>query len=176
VQSQVKKEKMTMLMQDPSTGYLHEVPESANPFGGVVYDGFGNPVGLLGLGRSRGRRGHRGGAPPSPMPGAMDPSMPPEDVEMDGYGYDAGYGYDGLGNPVGFLPGQLPHLWRRPWPQEWGWRRAPLPYTGLGPQRMYMRCAVWPGPKGLVPRHALTMAPASPAAAASAGRRRRRRR
>ena len=37
----------------------------------------------------------------------------------------------------------------RPWPT--GWQRANLPYTGLGPNRMYMRCAVWPGPKGLVP-------------------------
>jgi hypothetical protein len=42
---------------------------------------------------------------------------------------------------------------RRPWPR--GWRRPPLPYTGLGPRRLYMRCAVWPGPKGLVPGYAV---------------------
>ncbi len=45
----------------------------------------------------------------------------------------------------------------RPWPL--GWQRPPLPYTGLGPQRMYMRCAVWPGPQGLVPGHAANMPP-----------------
>jgi hypothetical protein len=43
----------------------------------------------------------------------------------------------------------------RHWPL--GWRRPPLPYTGLGPRRLYMRCAVWPGPKGLVPAHAAQM-------------------
>ena len=37
----------------------------------------------------------------------------------------------------------------RPFPL--GWQRPSLPYTGLGPRRMYMRCAVWPGPQGLVP-------------------------
>lgn len=40
----------------------------------------------------------------------------------------------------------------RRWPL--GWRRPPLPYTGLGPRRVYMRCAMWPGPKGLVPAYA----------------------
>jgi len=38
-----------------------------------------------------------------------------------------------------------------------GWIRPPLPYTGLGPRRLYMRCAVWPGPRGLVPRYAAQM-------------------
>jgi hypothetical protein len=41
---------------------------------------------------------------------------------------------------------------RRPSPR--GWRHPSLPYTGLGPRRLYMRCAVWPGPKGMVPAHA----------------------
>ena len=59
--------------------------------------------------------------------------------------------------------------YRRPWPL--GWIRPQLPYTGLGPNRMYMRCAVWPGPKGLVPTLAM-----QPGAAAGAGSRRRRRR
>lgn len=44
---------------------------------------------------------------------------------------------------------------RRPWPM--GWRRPSLPYTGLGPRRLYMRCAVWPGPRALVPAHAAAM-------------------
>ena len=34
-----------------------------------------------------------------------------------------------------------------------------LPYTGLGPRRLYMRCAVWPGPQGLVPGYAANMSP-----------------
>ncbi|HTP98180.1 MAG TPA: hypothetical protein VMN56_02560 [Casimicrobiaceae bacterium] len=46
---------------------------------------------------------------------------------------------------------------RPPWPT--GWQHAHLPYTGLGPNRMYMRCAVWPGPKGLVPGYAANMPP-----------------
>jgi hypothetical protein len=41
------------------------------------------------------------------------------------------------------------------WPR--GWIRPQLPYTGLGPKRLYMRCAVWPGPKGLVPGYAAQM-------------------
>src|SRR5262249_14379703 len=44
---------------------------------------------------------------------------------------------------------------RRPWPS--GWIRPAVPYTGLGPRRVYMRCATWLGPKGLVPRWAAQM-------------------
>jgi hypothetical protein len=67
----------------------------------------------------------------------------------------------------------------RHWPL--GWRRPPLPYTGLGPRRLYMRCAVWPGPKGLVPAHAAQMPAAAiqqmaAQRAAGMGRHRRRRR
>ena len=52
-----------------------------------------------------------------------------------------------------FMPGGMP----RPWPL--GWIRPSLPYTGLGPRRLYMRCAVWPGPQGLVPANAANMSP-----------------
>ncbi len=38
-----------------------------------------------------------------------------------------------------------------PPPVPLGWQRPVLPYTGPEPQRMYMRCSVWPGPAGLVP-------------------------
>jgi hypothetical protein len=59
-----------------------------------------------------------------------------------------------------------------------GWVRPGMPYTGLGPTRMYMRCATWPGPAGLVPATAAqaTPAAAAPAAAGRRGRRRGRRR
>jgi hypothetical protein len=77
-----------------------------------------------------------------------------------------------------------PPYWRPPTPWPTGWVRPQLPYTGLGPKRLYMRCAVWPGPKGLVPSFAaLTPAQAQAAAmqqaaqqaAAAVGRRRYRR-
>lgn len=74
---------------------------------------------------------------------------------------------------------QRARMGARHWPL--GWRRPPLPYTGLGPRRLYMRCAVWPGPKGLVPAHAAQMPAAAiqqmaAQRAAGMGRHRRRRR
>ena len=44
-----------------------------------------------------------------------------------------------------------------------GWRRPPVPYTGLRPRRVYLRCSAWPGPRGLVPVSAATATPAGPA-------------
>lgn len=64
--------------------------------------------------------------------------------------------------------------WRRPWPT--GWIRPPLPYTGLGPNRLYLRCAVWPGPRGLVPALAMQPQAAAPGGMVRRGRRRFRRR
>jgi hypothetical protein len=73
-------------------------------------------------------------------------------------------------------------------PQPIGWVTPALPYTGRLPRRMYLRCSVWPGPKGLVPAIANLPVPAVPgvpgmpvpaaaaAAAMAVGRRRRRRR
>src|SRR5262249_51175428 len=49
---------------------------------------------------------------------------------------------------IGGMAARFP-AFRPPWPL--GWIRPQLPYTGLGPRRLYMRCAVWPGPRGLVP-------------------------
>src|SRR5262249_8903269 len=73
--------------------------------------------------------------------------------------------------PAGAMPA------RRPWPPRsippsrrpgrLGWLRPSLPSTGLGPTRLYMRCAVWPGPQGLVPAVA-----AQTPAAGGMGRRR----
>jgi len=63
-----------------------------------------------------------------------------------------------------------------------GWIPRPYPYTGLRPRRVYMRCLVWRGPRGLVPARAAHTPPtavAPPATAAAAqpavGRMRRRR-
>ena len=44
-----------------------------------------------------------------------------------------------------------------------GWRRPPIPYTGLRPRRVYLRCSAWPGPRGLVPVNAATATPQGPA-------------
>jgi len=86
-------------------------------------------------------------APPAPqIPGL--PSFPtPQGFPMG----------SGVPMPAGF-PG-LPSF-RPPWPA--GWVRPPLPYTGLGPRRLYMRCAVWPGPRGLVPAFAQNAPPQPP--------------
>jgi hypothetical protein len=42
-----------------------------------------------------------------------------------------------------------------------GWIPRPSPYTGLRPRRVYMRCLVWRGPKGLVPARAAQTPPAA---------------
>ncbi len=195
-----------MLVQDQMTGYVSEVPDHLYGYEGyygeypenigesqMLYDGLGNPVGLFplipkiaslaskalpavssiasripGVGRLFGG-GRRPGLPIPP--GLPMPRLP-------------------FPLPVPFpRPGGMPS--RPPWPL--GWVRPQLPYTGLGPRRLYLRCAVWPGPRGLVPAAAAQALPAAPgtpaaaaqqaaataaaaAAAAAAGRRRRRRR
>ena len=66
---------------------------------------------------------------------------------------------------------------RAPWPA--GWRRPDVPYTGPQPRRVYMRCAVWRGPGGLVPINPGQAPVATAPAAAGApmpGRRHRRHR
>ena len=88
--------------------------------------------------------------------------------------------------PAGWRP--TPAAMRPPMP-AWmrpripaGWKRPQVPYTGVKPRRLYMRCAVWRGPGGLVPINPgqPAVAPAVPAAVSmgsgrhrSRGRRRR---
>jgi hypothetical protein len=94
-------------------------------------------------------------------PGALSPMpVPLPSPPIGPSGMPMQMGPTGL--PVGptgmpFMPPAIPT----------GWIRPPLPYTGLGPRRLYMRCAVWPGPSGLVPEIA-AQAPAAPAQAAAA--------
>lgn len=59
-----------------------------------------------------------------------------------------------------------------------GWQRPQVPYTGVQPRRVYMRCAVWRGPSGLVPIHPgqPPVAPVPAAAPPGPGRYRRRHR
>lgn len=161
-----------MLMQDQFSGYVHEVPQYA--LGEVVYDGLGNPVGFspfdlikrvvsapfnLVRGAVQGIGNLVRGGPQPPVP--FQPPIPaPGGAPM----YPQ-YPY----RPMSFG--------RRPWPL--GWNRSSLPYTGLGPKRLYMRCAVWPGPAGLVPANVGpggAMIPGFPGAGGGRRRRRRRRR
>jgi hypothetical protein len=176
-----------MLVQDTLSGYLHEVPDQL--YGGyfgelpeyaeapVVYDGlggFGYPVGLPFLPAIAAALPSIAGLASKALPavsgllgklpgvgglvqgliGGGVPGMPPLPIPP----------LPGLPALPGFppLPGAMP--FRPPWPA--GWIHPPLPYTGLGPRRLYMRCAVWPGPHGLVPGHAAAM-PGAPAIAAA---------
>jgi hypothetical protein len=176
-----------MFAQDPYSGYVHEAPELA----GYGYGGYAEPE-YAGYG-SYAQPEYAGYAEPE----YGDYAEP----EYAGYGYYGEPAYDGFGYPVGegilsLINAQTPmgrlmrqianrgHPSQFPWPL--GWRRPELPYTGLGPRRMYMRCAMWPGPAGLVPTHAAALSPQQQAMAAQAqaqaqaraggrGRRRRRR-
>lgn len=92
--------------------------------------------------------------------------------------------------PMPAMPGMPPPgmtfmprpLFRAPHPV--GWVTPALPFTGTRPRRLYMRCATWPGPAGLVPGFANQALPAPgmpgvpgvPGAPVPAGGRRRRRR
>lgn len=178
-----------MLVRNAYTGALHEVPDQQlYEVGEPVFDGFGNPVGgifddiantvknvvsapiqaasslispiagaagslLNPLAGAAGNifgslipgLGPRPAAPPPPPPapyGGLMPWMP-------------GFPQQQQTSPA------MPYF-RPPFPL--GWQHAPLPYTGLGPKRLYMRCAVWPGPAGLVPGYAATMTPQQQAA------------
>jgi hypothetical protein len=89
--------------------------------------------------------------------GAMGPPAPPFPQIPGLPGFPTPQGFpmgSGVPMPAGF-PGSP--SFRPPWPA--GWVRPPLPYTGLGPRRLYMRCAVWPGPRGLVPAFAQNSPP-----------------
>jgi len=43
------------------------------------------------------------------------------------------------------------------WPP--GWIQPPMPYTGLQPRRLYLRCSTWHAPGGLVPAFAAQAQP-----------------
>jgi hypothetical protein len=182
------------------------IPGGAEEMGEVVYDGFGNPVGIFpGLNpfKAIGSAVRKvGSLVPSPLRGLVGgggfPGIPLPHQLLASIANRIGaqrrliQSYRMSGRPVppailqnlqgllaryrGLRSGGFPGRGRTPWPL--GWIRRPLPYTGLGPRRIYMRCAVWPGPRGLVPAHAATMqaAVAAQQAAAMGGRRGRRRR
>ncbi len=150
-----------MVVQDALTGYVHEAPEpgyaeAPEGYGQMAYDGFGNPVGFVGEGVF--------------PPGTVWSPLLRRLVRTIWSPIQRRWIQVPIQPPV---PSGLP--WR-PWPM--GWIRPQLPYTGLGPRRLYMRCAVWPGPRGLVPADAAMMMqpqPGIPGPGGAPGRRGRRR-
>ncbi len=142
-----------MIVQDQYSGYFHEVPDQFGDggLGEAVYDGLGNPVGFIGPLRDLvSNIPIVGGLVNRFLPQPPQPFAPPAPA-MPFPGFPGGFpgGSPGMPSPLA--------QFRRPWPL--GWNRPQLPYTGLGPRRLYMRCAVWPGPRGLVPAHAANMPP-----------------
>lgn len=156
-----------MLVRDTMTGYLHEVPDSSM-YGGfaeypdqigegqVVFDGLGNPVGILPFLPAIAGLAAKALPAVTGLLSKVAPAVGQIAQQVPGMLRSIIPG-GGPPLPVPALPfaagGRVPV----------GWQRAPLPYTGLGPRRMYMRCAVWPGPAGLVPAHAAVLPPAAPA-------------
>lgn len=146
-----------MMVQDQYSGYFHEMPDQYGDYGvgEVAYDGLGNPVGFIGPLRDIVRNiPIVGGLVNRFLPGASSqpqaptPFMPP--LPFPG---------PMIGPQIPGLVGQALSMFGPRTPLPLGWNRPQLPYTGLGPRRLYMRCAVWPGPRGLVPAHAANMPP-----------------
>ncbi len=151
-----------MLAQD-EFGRVYDVPATAPQ---MVFDGLGNPIGfgpLLNLVTAPVRglvNAFRPSSPaqaaahvpvqvaPPPVPGASPFPFP-----LPGFpGFPGGLpGFPGL-SPTGFpLPGAGFRFPLRRAPHPVGWITPALPYTGVAPRRLYMRCATWAGPAGLVP-------------------------
>ena len=141
-----------MLAQHPWTGQLYDVPDYPGLAGGY---GFGPlaalipsiasaipAVGNLVSGLFR---------PPTPSPPAAPGMLPPLPFPP----------LPGLPSPSALLPQMLnafaPGMLPPPIPSGY----MPPPYPGAAPprRRMYMRCAMWPGPPGLVPTAAMSPTP-----------------
>jgi hypothetical protein len=157
-----------MLVRNAYSGALHEVPDQQlYEVGEPVYDGFGNPVGgifddIIGAVKNvvsapiqaatslispiAGAAGNLFG---KLIPGMGPPAPPPAPMVAAPAGGVMPW-MPGFPQQQAFRP-----FFRPPFPL--GWQHSPLPYTGLGPKRLYMRCAVWPGPAGLVPGYAANM-------------------
>lgn len=147
-----------MLVQDMTTGALHQVPDATNFAGyGVAqypeYSGYGAPYGLFpGLIRTI-------TSPIRRIIGGILPGRRPPVATVR------------AASPYPRLPYRPPvPFMRRRWGIPPGWQRPIGPYAAHGRSRLYLRCSTWPGPPGLVPP-AGAIAPS-----AGAPRRRRRRR
>ncbi len=122
-----------MIVQDSLTGALHQVPDQFAEYGG--YADYGDLV-YDGYGNPVGRLA--GVADEFAGPFGLVPRRHPRPPQLR------------PGAPLGKAPGMPP-----------GWEHPSSPYAGRGPKRVYMRCAVWPGPRGLVPASAKHAPPAA---------------
>lgn len=147
-----------MIVQDQYSGYFHEVPDQLMGYdeygqqGEVVYDGFGNAVGFAPfdfIKRAVSNIPIVGGLVSNLIPGGAPGQAPVPPLPIPGMPFPPSFNAIAPALSSMFRPPQIPT----------GWMRPQLPYTGLGPRRMYMRCAVWPGPRGLVPQFAANMPP-----------------
>jgi hypothetical protein len=168
-----------MLVQDQYSGYVHEVPDQLYGLG-EIYDGLGNPLGLPFLSALAPLASSvlpalapivsRIPGVGSLVGGALQNVSRLAQGAGNVVGQAAQLPFNVAGQAIANLPGlpgfaprppatpfPLPGGMPRPWPL--GWIRPSLPYTGLGPRRLYMRCAVWPGPRDLVPGYAANMPP-----------------
>lgn len=87
------------------------------------------------------------GAAPPPEEVGPPPGVPAAEGPVEGWGW-------GEAPPAQVGP-------YRPLPP--GWIPRPKPYTGQRPRPYYMRCLVWRGPRGMVPKWAATAQPGAPA-------------
>jgi hypothetical protein len=147
-----------MFAQDPWTGQLYDVPEYPGYTGGLAGGyGFGPLAALIpSIASAIPAIGGLVG-------GLLRPPTPPTTA--------AGFAPPGLPiPPLPFPPGLpfppspsalLPALTGALAPQMMPPGYVQPPYPGAAPPRrfMYMRCAMWPGPHGLVPTAALSPTP-----------------
>ena len=172
-----------MLYQDTLTGALHEIPDTQvsgwglaeDPYGmgEVVYDGLGNPLGFS-FKRAFGKvlkkaapftsmLGPYGMILSKALPMVSKALSPVAKQTAQALRQQALQQLSGFGEvrpammrapamvmPQVRAPG-VPGMARRIPP---GWVRPPIPYTGPRGRRVYLRCAAWPGPRGLVPVNA----------------------
>jgi hypothetical protein len=180
-----------MLYEDPVTGALHEIPESQvgwglaeDPYGmgEVVYDGLGNPLGFSfrkAFGRlikkaapfATSMLGPYGQIINRALPIVRQALAPTAQAlrqqalqQLSGFGEAPAAAMTPVAMqhvPMSVAPVAAPGMVRVPHRLPPGWARPSIPYTGHRGRRVYLRCAAWPGPRGLVPTIA-AQAPAVP--------------
>jgi hypothetical protein len=151
-----------MLYQDRLTGMLHEVPDNQvngyalaeDPYGvgegQVVYDGLGNPLGWGFLKKLVKRALPLAKFIPGPYGQLINQALPmvQRSLNLNGYGEVA--------PQRGAQPAmQMMRRFPAGWVQPQGPNMGPQPH----PRRLYLRCATWRGPAGMVPANVAPMVP-----------------
>ena len=202
-----------MLYEDPVTGALHEIPDgqvsgwglAEEPYGmgEVVFDGLGNPLGFS-FRKAFGTLVKKAAPFATSMLGpygqiinralpivrqALRPTaqaLRQQALQQMRNGFaEAPAAVAPMAMQRMAMPAaaRMAPVARRLPP---GWIRPAVPYAGPRGRRLYLRCAAWPGPRGLVPVNAaqtpaapvpapgVVMAPAAPTVVSRRGSRRRR--